>query len=135
MTPILTDQRKAAIKEMIQSAPGVWTRRDLKTSVEIDPDFPDQFLTDEMADEILGKKARPCRIRRRRNRIRPVDAELSPTTKSTGIGSPRHPTISYLNIFGSCGVTPGQRTHPASSSTLKIERGTPACICRKVGVG
>ena len=54
MTPVLTDERKAAIKDMVQGAPGLWKRADL-SKIKIDPAIPDQFLTEEMIGEILSK--------------------------------------------------------------------------------
>ena len=54
MTPTLTNERKAAIEEILQKGPpGLYTRADLR-QVLIDPDVPNRFLTDEMIGGLLS---------------------------------------------------------------------------------
>ena len=127
MTPILTDERKAAIKEMIQSAPGVWTRRDLKTSVEIDPDFPDQFLTDEMADEILGKKAPAVPDPTKKKPVRPVHCYVKPDDQEHWYRIPETPDYFISQYLRVMRVTPGQRTHPGQLMNPQDRKGH-ACV-------
>lgn len=59
MTPTLTADRKADIREYIRDAPGV-TEKELKT-ILIDPDVEGEFLTDGMIADLLKHADKPKR--------------------------------------------------------------------------